>query len=67
MPVPKKRHSHSRQGKRRSTWKLNPLNLGICPSCGASILPHHVCPKCGTYKGRTILKIEEKETKKEKK
>ena len=67
MPMPKKRHSNSRQGKRRfSNYKLAPVNLSKCPSCGAAIMPHHACPACGTYKGKTVLKIKEKKGKKEK-
>ena len=63
MPVPKKRHSRSRQGKRRANWKLDFLNLGKCPECGAPVLPHHACPSCGSYHGRTVLKIKEKQKK----
>jgi len=64
MPVPKKRHSHSRQGKRRANWRLTPLMLAECPNCHAPILPHHACPACGTYQGRTVFKVEEKKEKK---
>src|SRR3989338_5466976 len=68
MPVPKKRHSNVRQGKRRfSNYTLSSLTLGKCPHCGAEVLPHHICSVCGTYKGQTILKIKEKKEKKKKK
>jgi large subunit ribosomal protein L32 len=68
MPVPKKRQSSSRQGKRRANWKLFSINLSQCPECGAPTLPHHACPKCGLYQGRKIIKIkEEKKEKAEKK
>ncbi|MBU0671747.1 MAG: 50S ribosomal protein L32 [Candidatus Margulisbacteria bacterium] len=61
MPVPKKRHSNVRQGKRRfSNYRLSPAKLSTCPSCGAALLPHHACPSCGTYKGRQVKKIKEK-------
>ncbi|MCX5726961.1 MAG: 50S ribosomal protein L32 [Candidatus Saganbacteria bacterium] len=55
MTVPKKRHSRSRQGKRRANWKLSQINLGKCPDCGAPILSHHACPSCGNYHGRSVL------------
>jgi large subunit ribosomal protein L32 len=68
MPMPKKRHSNSRQGKRRfSNYKLGSTNLARCSSCGAPILPHHACPKCGNYKGKVVLKIKDKKEKKGKK
>jgi large subunit ribosomal protein L32 len=63
MPVPKKRHSNTRTRTRRANWKLKALNLAVCPQCKSPILPHHACPVCGTYKGRTIIKIETKEKK----
>lgn len=64
MPVPKKRHSNVRQGKRRfSSYRLPPISLGKCPQCGSPILPYNACPKCGTYKGRAVLKIKEKKQK----
>jgi large subunit ribosomal protein L32 len=67
MPVPKKRHSNIRQGKRRfSNYRLTAVSLGRCPDCGAPILPHHACPSCGTYRGRPAIKIKEKKAKKEK-
>ncbi|MBI5400121.1 50S ribosomal protein L32 [Candidatus Saganbacteria bacterium] len=66
MPVPKKRHSNSRQGKRRATnYKLTAATLSRCPQCGATTLPHHACHACGTYKGRQVLKIKVKKPKKE--
>lgn len=64
MPQPKKRHSNSRQGKRRGAhWKITLPNLSICPQCGAAVLPHHVCAKCGNYKGRSLLEIKAKDKK----
>lgn len=66
MPVPKKRHSNIRQGKRRfSNYRLKETEINKCPQCGAPTLPHQVCPACGTYKGRTVIKIKEKKGKKE--
>ena len=64
MPVPKKRHSNTRTRTRRANWKLKPLNLGKCTQCGAVVMSHHACQNCGTYQGRTVLKIEDKAAKK---
>ncbi|MEE8637839.1 MAG: 50S ribosomal protein L32 [Candidatus Margulisiibacteriota bacterium] len=64
MPMPKKRHSNVRQGKRRfSNYRLSPVNLSRCPECGAPILSHHACPACGKYKGQPIIKMKEKKGK----
>ncbi|PIS30817.1 50S ribosomal protein L32 [Candidatus Saganbacteria bacterium CG08_land_8_20_14_0_20_45_16] len=67
MPVPKKRHSNCRQGKRRaSNYRLTPLASTRCPACGAATLPHHVCSACGSYKDRQVKKIKDKSAKKAK-
>ncbi|MCX5818271.1 MAG: 50S ribosomal protein L32, partial [Proteobacteria bacterium] len=34
-------------------------NVGLCPNCKEPKLPHIVCPKCGYYKGKKYLKVEE--------
>ena len=60
MPVPKKRHSRSRQGKRRANWRLKHVGISTCPSCGAAVLPHHACRKCGAYKGMAVIELKEK-------
>lgn len=50
MPVPRRRHCRSRQGKDRAHKKLHPMQTVECESCGQPKLRHRVCPKCGTYK-----------------
>ena len=68
MPVPKKRHSNIRQGKRRfANYRLKGLNVSKCPQCGAPTMPHCACPTCGTYEGRQVIKLKDKKSKKEKK
>jgi large subunit ribosomal protein L32 len=65
MPVPKKRHSNIRQGKRRfSNYRLKGLDLSRCPQCGAATLPHHACPTCGNYNGKVVVKVKVKKEKK---
>ena len=64
MPVPKKRHSNIRQGKRRfSNYRLSAKNLSKFPQCGSPTLPHFACPTCGTYEGRQVVKIKVKKGK----
>jgi len=59
MAVPKRKVSKSKRGKRRTHKKTIPPNLSLCPKCNELKLPHHVCPSCGTYKGRKVIEVEE--------
>jgi len=59
MPVPKRKKSKSKRDKRRTHQKITGPNLTSCPQCGDARLPHHACPGCGTYKGRTVIETEE--------
>ena len=61
MAVPKRKTSHSRQGMRRSHQNLKPIQVQYCPQCGEPILPHRVCPNCGTYRGREVVAMEAEE------
>ncbi|RKZ20896.1 50S ribosomal protein L32 [bacterium] len=58
MPVPKKRSSKTRGKKRRTHWKIKPPHLVECPRCHGYMLPHHVCPHCGYYKGKQVIVVE---------
>jgi large subunit ribosomal protein L32 len=58
MPLPKRRHSHTRSRKRRTHWKLVGPALSTCPQCRETKPPHRVCPHCGHYKGREVLSVE---------
>ncbi|MCS7241750.1 MAG: 50S ribosomal protein L32 [Candidatus Caldatribacterium sp.] len=51
--------SRCRRNKRRTHWVIHPPHLVSCPHCHTPKLPHHVCPECGYYKGRQVLKVEE--------
>lgn len=59
MAVPKHKMSKSRRDKRRTHQKIEGLNLSTCPECGEPIQPHHACPSCGAYKGRTVLEADD--------
>ncbi|QQG47256.1 MAG: 50S ribosomal protein L32 [Candidatus Woesebacteria bacterium] len=48
-PVPKKKHTRSRSGKRRAHIKLSLPTLVKCNNCGKLKFPHKVCPHCGKY------------------
>ena len=59
MAVPKRKKSKSKRDKRRTHQKAVAPGLSVCPQCGEATLPHHACPSCGTYKGRTVTETEE--------
>jgi large subunit ribosomal protein L32 len=59
MGVPKRKTSKSRRDKRRTHQRLQLPARSVCPQCREIKLPHHVCPHCGTYKGREILPVNE--------
>ncbi len=55
MAVPFRRTSKTRKRMRRTHYKINANNTVTCPNCGEAILPHRVCPKCGYYKGKSVI------------
>ena len=56
---PKRRISSTRRDKRRSSvWKLKAPTLVNCPQCKELTTPHKVCPNCGFYKGKEVVKKE---------
>ena len=44
---PKNKSSKSRRDKRRANWKMSAPTLVKCSKCGALMMPHRVCKKCG--------------------
>lgn len=59
MAVPKRKVSRARRDKRRSSvWKLDMPALSKCTQCGELKMPHRVCPICGYYKGKEVVKVE---------
>ena len=59
MPNPKRRHSKSRRDMRRAHDHLKTPGLSLCPNCQEPRLPHRVCPRCGHYKGKAVIEVEE--------
>ncbi len=59
MAVPKKKTSKSRKNMRRAHDFLTAPTVANCPQCKAPKLPHRVCPSCGTYKGKEVIKTED--------
>ena len=60
MAEPKQKMSRSRTRTRRGKQSFQKPQLVTCPKCKDKILPHHVCPVCGTYKGREVLDVKSK-------
>lgn len=58
MAVPKRKTSKARRDKRRTHVKLALSAVVECPQCHGPRRPHHVCPTCGTYKGREVEPLE---------
>lgn len=57
-PLPKRKYPKARRGERRSHINKRAMPaLSTCPSCHSPRLPHHVCPTCGSYDGRTVIEI----------
>ncbi|KJS18948.1 MAG: 50S ribosomal protein L32 [Peptococcaceae bacterium BICA1-8] len=57
MGVQKNKRSKARTRKKRSIWaKLDSPNRMECPQCHKPKLPHRVCPECGYYKNREVVK-----------
>lgn len=59
MPNPKRRHSKARTRKRRAHDALRAPQTSLCPNCQEPRMSHRVCPKCGHYKGREVVKVEQ--------
>lgn len=46
-PLPKRKHSTQRKGKRLATREIKFANLVECPNCHKKKLPHRLCKYCG--------------------
>lgn len=56
-PLPKRKVSRTRRDKRRTHDALSLKHLVVCETCGEYHISHRVCPKCGTYKGETVMEV----------
>ncbi|MDA3838803.1 MAG: 50S ribosomal protein L32 [Candidatus Delongbacteria bacterium] len=57
MPVPKRKTSKAKAKSRKNHWKLTANSTAKCPNCSAPVLSHRVCPSCGYYKGKAVIKV----------
>ncbi len=67
MPTPKRKLSRKRRDQRSANKHIIPQPFSFCKEleCGAPIMPHIVCSKCGFYRGKKIIKIKAIKVKKE--
>ena len=61
------RHTHSHTQNRRSHHAIVASVVIKCVKCGVDTLPHVVCQNCGFYKGREVVNVLKKLTKRERK
>lgn len=57
-PLPKRKLSKGRRDRRRAHDALSLDHLVVCETCGEYHIAHRVCPKCGTYRGNTIVQVQ---------
>ncbi len=58
MAVPKKRRSLRKRRQRRAQQKLVAPMPVSCPNCKSAMAAHHICPSCGHYSGKEIIRVE---------
>ncbi|MCF7836473.1 50S ribosomal protein L32 [Candidatus Gracilibacteria bacterium] len=70
-PVPKRKSSKTRTKRRYSTWEsgelkrlTNKSKTVACPKCKQPRLPHTACSVCGYYRGRVVIDLVAKDSKK---
>jgi len=56
MAVPQRRISKTRKRLRRTHFKLQVTGVSVCSHCGEVIRSHVVCPHCGYYNGKQVIK-----------
>jgi len=67
MAVPRHKHTRSKVGQSRMHKNIKLLHLNVCPKCKKPVLSHTVCQNCGFYKGKEVINVLAKLTKKDKK
>jgi large subunit ribosomal protein L32 len=59
MPNPKRRNSKPRTRHHRVHDALRAPQTVFCENCREPRMLHRVCPKCGFYDGRQVLKVDQ--------
>jgi large subunit ribosomal protein L32 len=58
MGLPSKRRTKQQKRERASHFALVKVGLTTCSHCKKTIIPHRVCPFCGYYGGREVVKMD---------
>lgn len=58
MAVPRNRTSNARKNSRRAHHAKTPKKTVKCTNCGGSCISHKMCPRCGYYSGRLVVKAQ---------
>ncbi|HBD68979.1 MAG: 50S ribosomal protein L32 [Treponema sp.] len=57
MAVPRAKTAKAVTKRRRGVnMHLDAPNLVPCSNCGNLVMQHRVCPKCGFYRGRQVIR-----------
>jgi len=57
MGLPAKKSSRSSKRRRASHFALKNKVMSPCSHCKKKIISHQICPFCGYYGGREVIKI----------
>ena len=66
MGLPAKQRTRTSRNDRRSHFALKPALMNDCESCGKKKRPHYACPSCGQYKGKSIVNVAKRLTRRAK-
>ncbi|MBU8901679.1 MAG: 50S ribosomal protein L32 [Victivallales bacterium] len=58
MAVPKRKTSKMKKRHRKAANRYKGVQVNLCPSCEAPIVPHRACEACGEYKGKQVISVE---------
>ncbi|PIZ94712.1 MAG: 50S ribosomal protein L32 [Candidatus Magasanikbacteria bacterium CG_4_10_14_0_2_um_filter_37_12] len=66
MGLPSKRRTNTSKKQRAAHFALKKTDTISCPNCKKAILPHKACLNCGEYKGRKVVDVAKRTTRRSK-
>lgn len=67
MGLPGHRRTSSHKRRRAAHFALTEATFNACPKCKKPLRPHRACAFCGTYRGRTVLNVDKRTARADKK